>query len=194
MHDDWERWVGVWQQQPPVDVERLRRRVFTKQRRMRLTVVLEVLVTLVGVWQTLRAAMHPGLELRWKVWAVITLGFLLAVQWLFLHARRGVWRALGSGVEDLLQLTARRATVGIRLARLNVWSMLLWIATTLLVAAPELAPGRWLHDPKLKLIIVLQFAINVPIVLLIVGACVWYIRRQRRRLREVTALLRDYRD
>lgn len=192
-HEDWERWIDVWQQQPLVDVDRLRRGVIRKQWRMRLAAALELLATLVAVGQTLRAAVHPGLELRWRIWALVTLAFVLVVQWSFLHARRGAWRALGSDVQDLLRLTARRATVGIRLAKLNLWSMSLWIATTLVVAIPELTPERWQHDPKLKLMIVLQFAINVPIVLMIMGVGVWYIRRQRRRLCEVTALLLDYR-
>jgi hypothetical protein len=68
------------------------------------------------------------------------------------------------------------------------------LAVTLAVAAPELMPARWEHDSRLRSLVLLQFAVNLPIIAVGVGLCVWYIRRQRRRLREVRELLRDYDD
>lgn len=194
VQDDWARWAETWQQQPPVDIDGLRQRVGRKLWRMRLTTTLELLLNAVAVWQTWRMIVHPGLELRWKLWAACAMLLVLAMQYLFLQARRGTWRAPGSDAGDLLQLTARRAIAGIRLAKVNAWSLLLLIAVTLLVAAPELTPEHWRHDANLRSLVLLQCVLNLPIVVLGLVGCGWYIRRQRRRLRDVQALLRECAD
>jgi hypothetical protein len=194
VQDDWSRWAEDWQQQPSVDIDQLRHRVSRKLWRMRLTATLELLLTAVAVWQTWWLIAHPGIELRWKVWAACAMLLVLVGQYLLLQARRGTWRVLGSDAGDLLQLTARRAIAGIRLAKLNAWSLLLMLVVTLLVAAPELMPAHWQHDAKLKSLILLQVAVNLPIVVLGFVGCAWYIRRQRRRLRDVQALLRECED
>ncbi|HWU76471.1 MAG TPA: hypothetical protein VN043_08195 [Rhodanobacter sp.] len=192
--NEWQRWSELWRQQPSVDIERLRRGARRKLRRMRVAVALELLLTMIAVGQVMRLILDPGVEWRWKAWAGMTLVFMLVVQGLLLHVRRGAWRTAGEEAGDILRLTAKRATAGIRHAKLNAWSALLWLAVTLLVAAPELTPAHWQHDPRLRSMVLLQCAINLPIIALGVGLCAWYIRRQRRRLREVLALLRDYDD
>lgn len=192
VQNEWDRWAETWQQQPPVDMEQLRRRARRKLWRMRLIVALELLVTVVAVGQVARLILHPGVEWQWKFWGGMTMVFLLVVQGLLLHVRRGAWRATGEEAGDILRLTAKRAAAGIRLAKLNAWSALLWLAVTLAVAAPELVPAHWEHDPHLRTLVLLQCAVNLPIIAVGVGLCVWYIRRQRRRLREVRELLRDY--
>lgn len=194
VQDDWNRWAEDWQQQPSVDIDQLRHRVSRKLWRMRLTATLELLLTTVAVWQTWWLIVYPGIELRWKLWAACAMLLVLVGQYLLLQARRGTWRALGSDAGDLLQLTARRAIAGIRLAKLNAWSLLLMLAVTLVVAAPELMPAHWQHDAKLRSLILLQCAVNLPIVVLGFVGCAWYIRRQRRRLRDVQALLRECED
>lgn len=192
VQDDWTRWAEDWQQQPSVDIDRLRQRVSRKLWRMRLTTTLELLVTAVAVWQTWWLITHAGIGLRWKLWGAFAMLLVLVGQYLVLQARRGTWRAPGSDAGDLLQLTARRAIAGIRLAKLNAWSLVLILAVTLVVAAPDLMPAHWQHDAKLKSLILLQCAVNLPIVVIGFVGCAWYIRRQRRRLREVQALLREH--
>jgi hypothetical protein len=194
VQDDWNRWAGDWQQQPSVDIDRLRHRVSRKLWRMRMTATLELLVSAVAVWQTWRLIMQPGIDLRWKLWAACAMLLVLVGHYLVLRARRGTWRASGSDAGDLLQLTARRAIAGIRLATLNSWSLLLMLAVTLVVAAPDLMPAHWQHDAKLKSMILLQCAVNLPIVVIGFVGSAWYIRRQRRHLREVKALLREHED
>lgn len=194
VQDDWTRWSEDWQQQPAVDIDRLRRRVSRKLWRMRLTATLELLLNAVAVWQTWRLITHPGVEWRWKLWAGFAMVLMLALQYLFLQVRRGTWHASGSDAGDLLQLSARRASAGIRLAKVNAWSLLLVIVVTLLVAAPELTPAHWQHDAQFRSLVLLQCALNLPIVVLGFVGCAWYIRRQRRRLRDVQALLRECED
>jgi len=191
---DWIRWGEAWQQQPSVDIDWLRRRVSRKLWRMRLTVTLELLLNAVAVWQTWRLIAHPGVELRWKLWAACAMLLVLTMQILFLQARRGTWRASGNDPGDLLQLTARRTIAGIRMARVNAGGLALLIVVTLLVAAPELTPEHWQHDARLRSLILLQCALNLPIVVLGFVGCAWYIRRQRGRLRDVQALLRECED
>lgn len=192
--NEWRDWSTLWQQQPSVDIKRLRRGAHRKLWRMRLTVALELLVTLIALAQVARLMLDPGTEWRWKVWGGMLLVLLPVGQGLLLHVRRGAWRATGEEAGDILQLAAKRAIVGIRLAQLNVWSLLLVLAVTLVVAAPDLTPTHWQHDPQLRSMVLMQCAINLPVIVGGVALCVWYIRRQRRRLREVQALLRDYED
>ena len=143
VNNDWERWAAVWQAQPPADLQRLRRGARHKLWRMGAFVAAELLASAIAVSQVVRLMMHPGLEWRWKVWAAMMLGFVLIMQYLFLRIRHGAWRSLGNDSTEFLRLEVRRAEAGIRLAKLNAWSLLLWVVVTLVVAAPELMPARW---------------------------------------------------
>jgi ABC-type amino acid transport system permease subunit len=89
----------------------------------------------------------------------------------------------------MVELTISRAKAGIRLARLNAWSTLVWVVVTLIVATPELSPTHWQHDAKLRLTLIVQFVVNVPLIVALVAFCAWYIRRQRKRIRHANALL-----
>jgi len=190
-HEDWTRWGGQWQQQATVDADWLRRQVRHKHWRMRVIAGMELIVSIVALGQIIRLLWLPGIELRWKLWSVLALLFVLILQYLYLHMRRGTWRASAGSPRELLQLTARRARTGIQLARLNIGSTLLLVVVTLLVATPELLPSRWQHDPKMKLILLLQFGVNGLMVAVTLVFCVWYIQRQRKRLQQINALLSD---
>lgn len=189
--EDWARWGTQWQQQPTVDANWLSRQVRRKHWGMRAIVGIELIVSIVAASQIIRLLWLPGAELRWKLWSVLALLFVLILQYLYFHMRRGTWRASAGSPRELLQLTARRAHAGIRLARLNIGSTILLVVITLLVATPELLPSRWQHDSKMKLILLLQFGVNGLIVAVTLGFCVWYIRRQRRLLQQINALLFD---
>jgi hypothetical protein len=110
------------------------------------------------------------------------------------RVRRGTWRAAADGVPGLLRLTARRARAGIRLAWLNIAGIPVLLAFTLPVAAPWLAPSRWRRDPALEHLLGVQVGINGALILAALAFFALYIRRQRRRLRRVEALLREYDD
>jgi len=191
-HDSWSGWSELWQQQAPPDMARLHRLARRKRRRMQLFASLEILVTLVALWQLLRTFGH--FELRWKIWSVFSLGLVLGLQAMFLHIRRGTWSASGSDLASSLRLAAERARAGIRLAQVNIWSTVLLLAATAVAAAPDLDPSRWRSDPHLRFVILVQIGANAPIVALIVGACLWYMRRQRRRIRSLDTLMQSYRE
>ncbi len=191
-HDDWTEWGELWQQQPALDVARLHRFARRKRRRMQLFAILEVLVTLITIWQLLRTFDH--FEPRWKIWSVFSLGLVLGLQTLFLHIRRGTWNTSGSDLASALRLAAERSRAGIRLAQVNIWSTLLLLIATAIAAAPDLDPARWRNDPHLRFVILVQIGANAPIVVLILGACLWYMRRQRRRIRGLDALMQGYRE
>jgi hypothetical protein len=186
--NDWSQWGELWRDQPAVDVSRLARAASRKRWRMRVMVALELLTSAVACVQCLRfMSITTG---RWQIWSIATLAFMLVLQWLYLHVRRGTWQASGDDVRSLLQLTLQRAAAGVRLAKINLWSTVAWVMLTVLVSVPELEPSRWQADPKLKWILVLQFAVNAPLILAIIVFCLWYIRRQRARIARMRELLK----
>lgn len=192
--DDWGRWADDWRRQPTVDVDRLRRRVQRKRRQMRVMVGVEAALALFAVGQIVRLLLMPGVTGRWKIWAGLAFLLVAAVAYLSLRVRRGTWRAATDGVPDLLRMTAERARAGIRLAWMNILSVPVLLAITLPIAAPWLAPSRWRHDPALQHLLLLQLGINGAIIMALLIFFAGYIRRQRRRLREVEVLLREYAD
>ena len=192
--DDWSRWGDDWQRQPAVDVDRLRRRVRRKRRQMRAMVGIEAALALFAVGQVVRLLLMPWATGRWRIWAGLAFLLVAGMVWLSLRARRGTWRAATESVPDLLRLTAERARAGIRLAWLNIFSVPVLLAITLPIAAPWLAPSRWRHDPGLQHLLLLQLGINGALVVALLLFFAGYIRRQRRRLREVEALLREEAD
>ena len=190
-HDDWSRWGEEWQRQPLVDLDRLRARVRRKQWQMRLVIGFEWVTVLVAMAQLVYLLFMPGADTRWKLWAILILAMLAPAPYLSLQVRRGTWRAPGEGVSDLLQLTARRARAGIRLAWINILSVPLLLAITLPIAAPWLAPSRWRHNPALRHQLLLIVSINGVVVGGLLVFFVMFLRRQKRRLRTIEALLRD---
>ena len=267
--DDWGRWGDDWLQQPTVDVARLRRRVQRKRWQMRVMVGIEMALALFAVGQLVRLLLMPGVTERWKIWAglafllmaatvylalrarrgtwrsatedipgllrltaeraragirlawmnILSVPVLLAISllmpgvterwkiwaglafllmaatvYLALRARRGTWRSATEDIPGLLRLTAERARAGIRLAWMNILSVPVLLAISLPIAAPWLAPSRWRHDPVLQRVLLFQLVINGVVIGAVLVFFVAYIRRQRRRLREVEALLREYAD
>lgn len=192
--DDWSRWGDDWRQQPTVDVDRLRRRVHRKRRQMRVMVGIEMALALFAVTQVVRLLLTPGLAERWKIWAALAFLLVAVAVWLSLRTRRGTWRSATDSVPDLLRMTAKRARAGIRLAWLNILSVPVLLAITLPIAAPWLAPSRWRDDPVLQRVLLLQVGINGVVIIALLIFFADHIRRQRRRLREVEALLREYAD
>lgn len=186
--NDWSQWGELWRDQPVVDVARLRRAASHKRWRMRGMVALELVASVGACVQCVRfMSLTTG---RWHAWSIATLAFMLVLQWLYLHVRRGTWRASGGDVRSLLQLTLQRAVAGMRLAKINLWSTLIWGALTVVVSLPELEPMRWQVDPRLKRILVLQLAVNGPLIVAILAFCIWYIRRQRARIARIEDLLK----
>lgn len=188
-HDDWNRWGDAWQKQAVVDVTWLHRQMLRKQRRMVAAVAFEWLVTLFATSQVARLLLMPDIGLRWKAWALLALLLVLPVPYLSLRLRRGSWRAATGSMRAQLQLMARRARVGIRLAWLNILGVPLLLAISLPFAAPWLAPSCWLHDATLRRQLALLLGVNGIVLGVGLVLCVLYLRRQRRRLREVEARL-----
>ena len=191
-NDEWSRWSELWKQQPVADEAPLRRAAARKRLRMQFMAVLELLTTAFAIGQLLRLWGEPSL--RWRIWGALSAVCILALQALYLHIRRGTWRASGSDVRSMVELTIRRARAGIRLAHLNAWVTVVGAMATLIVAMPELSPTRWQHDAKLRLILIVQFAVNVPLILALIAFCAWYIRRQRQRIRHANVLLEQLQD
>lgn len=190
--DDWARWGDDWQRQPTVDADRLRRRVRRKRRQMQAVLGFEWCAALIATGQVLRLLLDPGIGLRWKIWAGLALLLVSASAYLSLRVRRGTWQATSDGMPELLRLTAKRAKAGILLAWLNIASFPALLAFTLPLAAPWLAPSRWRHDPALEQMLLLQVGINGIVLVPLLVFFAFYIRRQRRRLRRIEAMLRDY--
>lgn len=189
---DWSGWGEDWQQQSVVDVDRLRRAVRRKRWQMRLVVMAEVLLALFAGSQVLRLLLVPELGWRWTLWAGLALVMIAEMTWLSFRARRGTWRSATSSIPDLLRLTAKQARAGIRLAWLNAVGFAVLVIITLSIAAPWLAPSRWLHDPSLQRLLLLQIGLNGMVALGFVGFLLFYISRKKRQVRKLEALLREH--
>jgi hypothetical protein len=115
---EWRDWARDWQGAPPAagarDVldwrcpERLRRRMLRQRRVLVLTVILEVVITLVF------GAFAVDRLLRGETFGDAALGLfvlgILAVTWVFAWVnRRGTWGAAGESVRDHARLWLRRA-------------------------------------------------------------------------------------
>jgi hypothetical protein len=190
MHDDWQGWAEQWQHQHQslVDVARLRRRLAAKRWRMLAMMVFETITAIVALVQTGWLFTRPELAMRWKLFAVGGT-VLVAVMWsITVWLRRGTWRAASARVVDLLRLDARRAHAGIRLAQAQLWGFAVLLVGVTALAWPSLQPSAWMHDAALRRLLLLQIGANAPIVLGGVAFCLWYIRRQRRRLARIAQL------
>jgi len=185
--DAWSQWGELWREQPAVDVAQLERQTWRKLRRMQGVVAMELIGSVVAIAQCVRLILRgTG---HWVGFGIAALVFVVVLQCLYLHARRGTWRASGSDVTSLLRLTRQRARAGIRLAHIYLWSTLGLVAVALCVVAPELSPAHWAADPPFRRLLVLQLGFNGPVVVATVIACLWYQRRQRARVARVDALL-----
>ena len=192
MQDDWGQWQQEWHQPQPVpDIERLQRKVRRKHWRMAAVVALGGLTTLFAVAQLIRLQLFPQLPLRWHVAGFAMLGLVAVLQWFFLHSRRGTWRLAAADSRGQLELSARRARAGIRLAWLQVWAVLVLVMIVVIAAWPWLQSERWQHDPHLRLLLALQIGVNGPIMIGGVVSCFWYIRRQRLSFQRLEAWLRE---
>ncbi|HEX5305903.1 MAG TPA: hypothetical protein VFW82_07455 [Dyella sp.] len=187
--DEWRQWSESWQRQPVVDVQRLQRQVRNKRWRIMAMVAIETFTTLAAMWQLQRLMHHFALGLRWQIFC-IGASVLLPVLWgLSLWLRRGTLRASGESVVALMRLAERRARAGIRLARVGLCGLAVLVGFVVVLAWPQLQPASWLRDPKLRLLLIAQIALNGPLVVATVAFNLWYIRRQRRRLQRIARFL-----
>lgn len=187
-HDDWQDWSTQWQQQPVVDVERLRRKTLNKRRRMLAMVAFETVASMIAVGQCAWLLASRHVDTRWKLFALGAM-VLVTVLWIVsLWLRKGTWRAAGERVADLLRLQAQRARAGIRLAQLQLWALGVVVGGSIVLAWPSLQPSAWLYDATLRRLLLVQVVANAPIVLGGVAFCLWYIRRQRRRLARIAQM------
>ena len=192
-HDDWARWGNTWQRpQPPIDTSALQRRTQRKLRNMRIVVGLEVVVTLFATSQLVWMLLQPETTLRWQAWCGASFVLMAGLIAMEIHIRRGTWHASNGSNRDLLGLDKRRTATSIRLAKWNILGLLLLLAITLIAAAPYFDLQRWHDDARLRVIIAVQIAANTPVVVSALVICTWYVRRQRRRIARIDALLAEY--
>lgn len=128
----WSDWARDWQGAPPAtgarDVldrrcpERLRRRILRQRRVLVLTVIIEVVITLVfGAFAVDR--LGRGETFGDAALGLFVLG-ILAVSWAFAWVnRRGTWRAAGESVREHARLWVRRAERRISALRF-AWGLL----------------------------------------------------------------------
>jgi hypothetical protein len=180
---DWSRWQAAWQRQAPIDVTRLLRLARRKRRQMMAILACEWVVALIAIAQTVQLITLDRVALRWKVWAVIAMVLVAISAWLAWRLRRGTWGLAASGnVGALLDLSARRARAGIRLAWANIVGVLVLIVISAALALPWLAASGWLSDPDIRRKVALISVVNSPVVIATIVYGAFYIRRQRRRL------------
>jgi hypothetical protein len=187
--EPWDDWKAAWQDAPSVDVERLRRYVDGKRLRLRWFVIAEMLVSLLVLahlaWRY--ATVSDG-ALR----SLILCGVVLVVggQILMLVLRRGTWRSRGASPTELLRLTIRRCTVGIRLILAQ------WIGTgACFVVFAAWFALEWspledaLGTERLLFVVKANVIAQIPVLLAFAAWTAWYLPRLRRRRASAQNLL-----
>ncbi|WP_386066618.1 hypothetical protein ACFJIW_19165 [Tahibacter sp. UC22_41] len=180
--DDWSSLAAAWQAQP-IDVENLRRSTLRRARRMQLLTALDVLVAAVAIAFAVRF-WHAGADHWTRVGIGIGTFALVAAAAISYRLRRGLWRAHGDTVVDLLKLQRARCRNAIRMALWGPLFLPFGLLSGLLLrrdrSLPPLPLG-WPPALKLTLIVVLLLAL---------GLGTWlYVRRQRRRIAAIDAHL-----
>ena len=188
--DDFHRLGALWREDGPAPlapelVPDLVRAADRKRRRMRLLVGLELGCTVVATYVIARGIADPVRSVftdERRVWNWLTLALVWLSQAVLLYQRRAEWRTPTATAVDLLALARQRARTAIRLVWLNLASLALFAAVTVPFALAEWSAGT----RQAKLVLLGQA--TAVVLLLAVVALISYLRRQRRRLREVEAL------
>jgi hypothetical protein len=189
--EPWDEWKDAWRDTSPVDVERLRRHVDGKRRRMRGFVIAEVLVSLIVLAHLAWRYVSLDGGSLWRGLILCGTGLVISSQVLMLALRRGTWRGNSAAPADLLRLTIRRAETGVRLivaqwigfgivvAVFAAWTV--WVRLSLDAAAQS----RLAHAMEISALA------QVPLVLAFGAWTAWYLPRLRRRRALAQRLLTD---
>ena len=184
---DWQDWGTAWRQAGTVSPPEAGIRLIVERqtRRLRFTVAMECLVTLlvtVGVlWVVL--AERTTAALVWGAAAALH----SAVVWTFtLWNRRGVWRPLSQAVGDYLALALARCEREAHAARFGFWlvvgesgAVLSWVLAS--PRAEPAGPGWWWIPPA-------------GVTAAVVGWTVWFRRRATRQAEQLRQLARQLND
>jgi len=189
--EPWNEWKDAWHDTPPVDIERLRRHIDDKRRRMCWFAIAEVLVSLLVLahlaWRY--DAVAEGSP--WRALILCGIGLVVASQILMLALRRGTWRSTDTAPADLLRLTIRRAENGVRLIVAQ------WISFGVVVAVfaawyawvrlslDAAAQSRLAHAMEISALA------QVPLAIAFGAWTAWYVPRLRRRREDARRLLAD---
>lgn len=180
--DDWSSLAAAWQAQP-VDVAHLRRATLRRSWRMKFLMALDIVcaVVMIAGGAYLFSA-DAGIGAR--VGAAIAVGALTASVLINYRLRRGLWHSANDSVISLLKLQRERRRNAIRMA---LWGPLFLpfgaLAGMLIGRSIESPFGSSGWPPWLKL------AVAAAAVIVFVAGSVLYVRRQRRRIAAIDALL-----
>lgn len=184
--DDWSGLADAWRAQP-VDVARLKQASLWRGRRMKLLMALDVAGLLVVLALVLRLGLAGS-----GIWAQLGLGLgvagLVASVAINYRLRRGLWQAANDSAVTLLQLQRDRCRNAIRMVQWGLLFLPLGLLVGLLlrdtpVSAMALQGAAW--PPLLRL------AAIVALLLAAIVASLLYMRRQRRKLAAIEALLQQ---
>lgn len=182
----WSALRADWVASEAPDPLRLWKQVRAKRLRMIVVQVFELALALFATVQVCGVLLHPrnGFWPGW-LWSMLVViwVFTLVPAWL----RRRLWRMPAMEPTAMLHLTAQRARLGLWMGVAN----LIWAPGFLLVSAPMfehmwavagIAERHRLH---------VAFLTNGVVMGVVALVSLWYIVRQRRRLRRVATLLRQ---
>jgi hypothetical protein len=167
-----ETWRTQWQADAKVPAD-LHRKVARGTRNMRLTLALEVLVTVsMGGGFTLRAVFEPRAEM-WVLAGMVWV--FLAAAWSFaIVSRRGAWSPAALTTAEFVDLSIRRCRTKLAASRFGVW--LYFGEMIFCLAWLYRAPARRVPAPAIIFVLV------TPVFLLSVA------RYRRRALTELASL------
>ena len=184
---DWNGLAAEWQAQdtPPLDFDALRRESRRRGFWLRLTVVTEVVLTLLTLVACLVVAFQDAAEGTPRAALVGLAGLLAVYQAAMVWLRRRQWSAAGGEADALLALEIRRARTVIRYWRWGMWTCLaLWVAIYAYFVAGLLADWH----PRILAGWMGALMVNVVLIPLMGAYGVWRSRQAMHRITRFQAL------
>lgn len=189
---DWEGLTSLWQDSPPVDMQKLARNARLVWWRMRIIATIEMLACIVGAG-VFSYMIYDAQSVPQVVFGIFGILFSFGGGYGCLWVRRGAWGQPDGDALSLVRLQIRRAEAGVRYVMFNNWLGLVSLAIFPLAfwvlhdGTRELSAER-LHDfYKLATLAFVVMAVSV------VG--LWPFGRRKKReleqLREVERQLSE---
>ena len=120
---DWEDLKDIWQDSPPVDMEKMARNARFVWWRMRIITFVELCICVAGA-AVFAFAIYQHQTLARAIFGLFGVCFCLGGGYGCLWARRGAWGRAEGDALSLVQLQIQRARAGIRYVKINCWMVL----------------------------------------------------------------------
>jgi hypothetical protein len=186
---DWDDLTSLWQDSPPVDMQRLAKNARLVWWRMRIITSVEMIVCLAG-FGVFAYMTYDAQSLAQMVFGVFGMVFSLGGGYGCLWVRRGAWGRPEDDALSLVRLQMKRADAAVKYVKLNNWLGLAAIAIFPLAywvihdGTRELTPERLAYFNKMMVLAIVVMGASI--------VALWpYGRRKKRELEELREVERQ---